>query len=106
MAPAVLIAGFNLLSGLPSMESLTKLSNKLSLGLMSPKLLFDIFRVFIWYNVITESGSFSILLLCKSSTPKFGHLSRFDKAVSWLKAKRIWSSLGELGMELSSVNWF
>ena len=30
-----------------SIESLTKLSNKLNLGLISPKLLFDILRVFI-----------------------------------------------------------
>jgi len=59
------------------MFSLTKDGNRLNLGFRSLKLLFDILRVFKFFNSSIESGNSSILLLCRSNTDRFGALSKF-----------------------------
>ena len=98
-APAVLIAGFILLKGLPSKAILTRESSMLIFGLISLRSLFDIFKVFNWYREQTESGKTEILLLWRSRTVKFGHRSKFYIDCKLLKPKRSWSSFLELGID-------
>lgn len=98
-APAVLIAGLILLRGFPSRAILTKESNMLNLGLISLKSLLEIFKVLSWYKVHTESGNAEILLLCKSRTVRFGHLSKFYIDCKLLKPSKSWSSFFEVGIE-------
>lgn len=84
MAPAVRMAGLMDRSGLPSILSLTRLSRRDNLGLMSLKLLFEIYNVFRLYSWQTESGRVSSLLFERSNTVTEGALSRFLMSVIWL----------------------
>ena len=105
---ACLMAGLNDLRGFPSIEILTKLSIRANFGLMSDKLLFDIFRVLRWYRFVTVSGNLSSLLLCRSKTERFGERSKFESVDNWLKASKIWSSLGAFGTlsKLTKLFWW
>lgn len=105
-APALLMAGLNTLSGLPSTLILTRSSSKASLGLMSLSSLFETVSVLRRLIFRILSGSSHNLLECKSSTVRPGAFSRLERATTWFYDREIVSSLSDLGTALKSRRLF
>lgn len=100
-APALRIAGFIHLNGLPSMLSRTSLGKRESRGLMSLKSLLDNVKVLRCCNKKIDSGSETSLLLCRSSTDKLGAFSKLDILVIWLKERVKVSNFFDSGTALN-----